>query len=261
MNKNHIKKAKKIIKSKLESEVSLSDIAEEVGYSKYHFAREFKQYTGISVMSYVRNKKLEAASKEIINGRNIMNVAIKYGFETHAGFTKAFIDVFACGPRQYRIHENNTGFERRVINMEDIKVRPICKEDVNDLWENVYSGMTPKEIMEIKIIPSIKGYEKQEIIHLVAEVEGTVVGVLYLWRFHKAHVFGHLFDEVVHPSYSFSGVMSKLLEGMVKHANKIGISTIEYHTYENDDKGPVFDDFGFNKVFTSGGYEYRMLSI
>ena len=41
------------------------------------------------------------------------------------------------------------------MNKTEIKIRLVCKDDVQDLWENVYSAMTPRQILEDKILSLI----------------------------------------------------------------------------------------------------------
>lgn len=54
------------------------------------FSRLFKQEMKVSVMEYVRERKLIYATREILNGNKILDVAIEYGWESHSGFIKAF---------------------------------------------------------------------------------------------------------------------------------------------------------------------------
>lgn len=91
MTDREIDEAIAFIKRNLKTEFSLADIADHIGYSPFHLAREFRTQTGMSVMLYARKLKLHEASKEIVKGRGIFDVALDYGFDTHAGFTKAFI--------------------------------------------------------------------------------------------------------------------------------------------------------------------------
>lgn len=149
MEKQTINKADEFINEHLSDEFTLDEIARFVGYSSYHFAREFKKETGKSVMEYVREKRISAASIEIKAGDDICNTALKYGFDTHAGFTKAFLAVYGCTPTQCSQHAQKP-FMKEIIDMEKsrIKIRPFCKDDVQDLWENVYNAMTPRQITE-----------------------------------------------------------------------------------------------------------------
>ncbi|MBU3103945.1 hypothetical protein [Clostridium gasigenes] len=41
-------------------------------------------------MEYIKYRRLLRATEDIILGENILNVAIKYGYETNNGFTKVF---------------------------------------------------------------------------------------------------------------------------------------------------------------------------
>lgn len=59
-----------------------------------------------------------------------------------------------------------------------IIIRPIRQEDVNDLWENVYSAMTPKEILDVKVTPAMERETNKTGVELVAEVDGTAVMTL-----------------------------------------------------------------------------------
>jgi len=97
-------KAYESIDRHLSDEFSLDELARYVGYSSYHFARRFKELTGKTVMECVREKRIMAAAEEIKAGANICNTAMKYGFDTHAGFTKAFLTVYGCTPIQCAQH-------------------------------------------------------------------------------------------------------------------------------------------------------------
>jgi len=88
----------------LKDEFSLGELADNVGYSVFHLAREFKDATGLSIMEYARNRRVTAASEEIAKGRGVCEIAMEYCFDTHAGFTKAFVAVFGCTPREFQNH-------------------------------------------------------------------------------------------------------------------------------------------------------------
>lgn len=56
---------------------------------------------GISIMDYVQERRLILASKEIFNGRKIIDVSIDFCYETHSGFSKAFKKKFGFTPTQH----------------------------------------------------------------------------------------------------------------------------------------------------------------
>lgn len=165
MEAAHINQVKAFINEHIKDEFSLHEVAEHVGYSAFHLAREFKDETKLSIMEYTRNQRIWAASKELERGVGICDVAMEYCFETHAGFTKAFNAVFGCTPREFQEHlRKMKTIERGITIMENTKIviRHICKDDVQDLWENVYSAMTPRQITEDKILRAMELYKKRE---------------------------------------------------------------------------------------------------
>ena len=93
-----LKEQKKYIESHLSEELSAEKIASFVGYSVFHFCRVFKEETGKSLMSYVRDKRLEIAEEDLENGESTAEVAIKYGFETSSGFARAYARKYGERP-------------------------------------------------------------------------------------------------------------------------------------------------------------------
>ena len=91
------------IDDNLASEMNTAMIAEKAGYSTYHFSRLFTKTIGISLMSYVTWRKLQYALYDLSCGQKVVDVAMKYGFETHGGFTKAFVHWFGFPPSLCRL--------------------------------------------------------------------------------------------------------------------------------------------------------------
>ncbi|MGD9142538.1 MAG: helix-turn-helix transcriptional regulator, partial [Dehalococcoidia bacterium] len=92
------------IDNRITGEITLRELAVESGYSTYHLNRLFSRVTGITLMAYVTRRRLQRALFDLGRGEKILDVALKYGFETHAGFTKAFKKCFGYSPSIYRIH-------------------------------------------------------------------------------------------------------------------------------------------------------------
>lgn len=91
------------IENNIRNELTAGMIAEKAGYSVYHFSRVFKQDIGISVMSYVTWRRLQHALYDLTQGKKFIDAAMEYGFETHAGFTKAFVHWFGFPPSLCRL--------------------------------------------------------------------------------------------------------------------------------------------------------------
>ncbi|MDD5337890.1 MAG: effector binding domain-containing protein [Dehalococcoidales bacterium] len=103
-NKIVIRKALDIIDSRIAEGITPGELAKECGYSTIHFSRLFSGITGMTLMAYITRRKLQYALYDISCSEKIIDVAVKYSFETHAGFTRAFKKCFGYPPSIYRIH-------------------------------------------------------------------------------------------------------------------------------------------------------------
>ncbi len=93
-----IKRTKNYIETHLFEELTADKIASAEGYSTFHFCRIFKEYTGISLMKYVRELRLSTVDFELKLGETTADVAQKCGFETSSGFLRAYKRTYGCSP-------------------------------------------------------------------------------------------------------------------------------------------------------------------
>ncbi len=89
------------IENNIKEAITVSEVADYVGYSVNHFCRVFTLCKGISIMEYLRKRKLSLAAIELFKGRKIIDIALEYGFETPSGFSKSFRKAFGYSPTQY----------------------------------------------------------------------------------------------------------------------------------------------------------------
>ena len=102
MNKQ-IQKVTQYIKAHLDKSFNIEELASIACYSNFHFCRIFKVSTGESVMAYTTRLRLERASQRLtIKDSNMLEIALDSGFETPAGFNKAFRRCFGTSPTDYR---------------------------------------------------------------------------------------------------------------------------------------------------------------
>lgn len=76
------------IEENIKENLTAEGIAAVAGYSLYHFCRVFSLCKEMTVMEYVRSRKLSLAAVELFSGRSVTEIALDYGFETPGGFTK-----------------------------------------------------------------------------------------------------------------------------------------------------------------------------
>jgi AraC family transcriptional regulator len=92
------------VEEHIKDEIDPEYVAKMAGYSPYHFYRVFQKHTGYTLMDYVVKRRLQYALHELVHGKKVIQIAMDYGFETHAGFTKAFKKCFGIPPSLYKIH-------------------------------------------------------------------------------------------------------------------------------------------------------------
>ena len=102
----------KYIDEHLEETLTIEMLAKVAGYSEYHFMRVFKECMNTTIREYVCKRRLIKASEEILLGEKIIDVAMKYGWQSHSGFTKAFKKEFGFYPsllRAMKVTVDNLG--------------------------------------------------------------------------------------------------------------------------------------------------------
>lgn len=79
------------IEDNITENITCEDVAEQVYLSSFHFQRTFSLFTGLTVGEYIRNRRLSLAGQELLRGNSkVIDIALKYGYETPESFTKAF---------------------------------------------------------------------------------------------------------------------------------------------------------------------------
>jgi AraC family transcriptional regulator len=91
------------IDATLAEDIKLSDLAELLGMSPFHFGRMFKQSTGISPHQYVIQQRVERAKRLLKQtDQAIIDIALDCGFNSHSHLSKKFRQVTGVTPREFR---------------------------------------------------------------------------------------------------------------------------------------------------------------
>jgi AraC family transcriptional regulator len=100
-------KALWIIERNLSDFLTLAGIAEACGVSKHHLAHAFGTDAGLSVMQYVRSRRLTAAAIALSEGRDdILDLALEIGYGSHEAFSRAFKTQFGVTPETVRRNQS-----------------------------------------------------------------------------------------------------------------------------------------------------------
>ncbi|WP_212683125.1 AraC family transcriptional regulator [Undibacterium baiyunense] len=91
------------IENNLESALHVENIATVACCSKYHFHRMFFANFKVTCAEYVRSRKLSLAAIELMStNKSVLDIALKYGYESPNAFARAFRKMHGINPSQAR---------------------------------------------------------------------------------------------------------------------------------------------------------------
>ncbi|MCG0276783.1 MAG: AraC family transcriptional regulator [Thermosediminibacteraceae bacterium] len=103
-----IQKAIEYIEDNLTEELNIQEIAKKAHVSPFYFQRIFSTLCGFTVGEYIRNRRLSLAAQELSESNaKIIDVAIKYGYDSPDSFTRAFTKFHGIPPSAARLKGAN----------------------------------------------------------------------------------------------------------------------------------------------------------
>ena len=100
--------------------ITYEDVAKHIYMSSYHFHRTFSLVTGITANEYIRNRRLSMAGQEIsISDSKVIDIALKYAYDSPESFTKAFTRFHGITPNVAR----RAGVKLKSFNRLLIKIK------------------------------------------------------------------------------------------------------------------------------------------
>lgn len=162
------------IEDNITEPLDIGDIAHRANISPFYYQRIFAMICGFTVGEYIRNRRLSLAGSELLTTKDrIIDIALKYGYDTPEGFARAFAKFHGVSPSAVRkgapvksyarlsvaitMKGGNT-MEYKIVKKEAFKVaekRTTCSisEDSNvelpKFWERSHSDGTVKRLLEL----------------------------------------------------------------------------------------------------------------
>ena len=91
------------IEENLESVIDYNELAKVIGTSSYAMQRIFVFLTGITLTEYIRKRRLTKAAEDLIKTDNkIIDIAIKYKYDSPISFSNAFKKFHGQSPANFR---------------------------------------------------------------------------------------------------------------------------------------------------------------
>ena len=105
---SNMNKAMEYIEEHLAEEIDYSEISKIAYCSEYHFKRMFSFLAGISLSEYIRRRRLTLAALDLKdNDLRIIDVAVKYGYNSADSFSRAFHSLHGILPSEARSRIHN----------------------------------------------------------------------------------------------------------------------------------------------------------
>ncbi|MHB8072612.1 AraC family transcriptional regulator [Desulfosporosinus fructosivorans] len=91
------------IEDNLTGDIDFKEVAKQAFCSEYHFKRMFSFLAGVTLSEYIRRRRLTLAAFELNNSElRIIDVAIKYGYNSPDSFSRAFRSLHGAAPTEAR---------------------------------------------------------------------------------------------------------------------------------------------------------------
>jgi AraC family transcriptional regulator len=138
-----MKRALWYIESHSAGPISLGDVAEASGLSRFHLSRVFPDVTGHSVFAYLRGRRLTEAARILVDGApDILAVALDAGYGSHEAFTRAFRDVLGLTPEEVRSRRSLENLPLlEAIRMSDLPTIELAKPTFRDKGAMLIAGI------------------------------------------------------------------------------------------------------------------------
>lgn len=160
------------IEENITEDLTIGEIAATVNLSAFYFQKGFAMLCGYTVGEYVRMRRLSLAGSELLSSDvKVIDLAVKYGYDSSDSFTKAFTRFHGSTPTDVRknravlksfarVHiklslEGGSVMEYRIEDKTAFKVMGISRifsyesanTDIPKYWDEVYIGAANKLVM------------------------------------------------------------------------------------------------------------------
>lgn len=113
-----IQRALDYVEEHLTEEIDYEAAAKEACSSAFHFQRVFRILCGFSLGEYIRMRRLSLAASDLIETSDkVIDIALRYGYDTPESFTRAFARFHGITPTEARRGGNIKSFSRLSVKL------------------------------------------------------------------------------------------------------------------------------------------------
>ncbi|MBJ8111817.1 AraC family transcriptional regulator [Bacillus cereus group sp. N6] len=171
--------AMQYIENNLTNEIDFKEVAKIAFCSEYHFKRMFSFLAGISLSEYIRCRRLTLAAFELKDSNaKVIDVAIKYGYNSPDSFTRAFQNLHGITPSEARSTirslkayspmtfqlsiQGGNEMNYRIKEKEPFRIIgitkrvPIVFNGVNEEIASMWKSLNPESIQTLKSLSNME---------------------------------------------------------------------------------------------------------
>lgn len=113
-----IQRALDYAEAHLTEEIDYEEAAKRAYSSPFHFQRMFTMLCGFSLGDYIRMRRLTLAGEELLRTKKkVIDIALKYGYDTPESFSRAFTRFHGFAPTEARKGKNIKSFSRLSVKL------------------------------------------------------------------------------------------------------------------------------------------------
>lgn len=106
------------VETHLTEEIDYEAVAKEASSSVFHFQRVFGVICGFTLGDYIRMRRLSQAASDLSGTKDkVIDIALKYGYDTPESFARAFTRFHGVTPTQARRGRNVKSFSRLSVKL------------------------------------------------------------------------------------------------------------------------------------------------
>ena len=99
--------------------LTLKELAKANRYSEFYMTRKFKELSGVCLRDYLRKRRLAFALIDLRDTeKNILDIALDYGFSSHEAFCRSFKATYGIPPSTYRAKPKPVLLRTRLITFD-----------------------------------------------------------------------------------------------------------------------------------------------
>lgn len=155
------------VEGRLEENIDIGRLAQEAFMSRSNYYRMFFALTGYPVKEYIRRRRISSAVSHIREtDASILDIALKFGYESNEAFSRAFKRITGYTPSAFRNGNLNYSFER--VN-------------ILEKYFDVQDGELVEKYPDIKVLKELKPFRVAYYCHYGTNPESKAFSVMKNW--------------------------------------------------------------------------------